>query len=258
MTRPRTRHFQWRWDRSPRPEMAKHLTLKIVSVWLGLCVAILFLASGCSTARAPQATPLPTYTPYPTYTLYPTPTVVPIIDIGATVEALVEDNLKEIGTTTVQPQTRTPIPAPTPTLVAPTTPRSIFAPVATLPPTPLPTLTPTPSSPARTCCKYCKQGKACGNVCIARGKTCYVGKGRGCACNAALPGSPNLPSKSVLSMSGKDQGVNLLFARPIVWDGGFRSPDLSRSDACGVSSLDSYFNPGQWTENGGMAWPKSY
>lgn len=32
------------------------------------------------------------------------------------------------------------------------------------------------------CCKYCSTGKACGNTCIARWKTCHVG--HGCACNA--------------------------------------------------------------------------
>lgn len=33
----------------------------------------------------------------------------------------------------------------------------------------------------RYCCKHCSQGKACGNSCIARWKTCH--KGRGCACD---------------------------------------------------------------------------
>jgi len=32
------------------------------------------------------------------------------------------------------------------------------------------------------CCKYCTKGKACGNTCIARWKTCRVG--HGCACDA--------------------------------------------------------------------------
>jgi hypothetical protein len=31
------------------------------------------------------------------------------------------------------------------------------------------------------CCKVCTTGKACGNSCIARLKTCH--KGKGCACN---------------------------------------------------------------------------
>ena len=33
----------------------------------------------------------------------------------------------------------------------------------------------------RTCCKICKKGKACGNSCISRSKTCH--KAPGCACN---------------------------------------------------------------------------
>ena len=36
----------------------------------------------------------------------------------------------------------------------------------------------TPPSP---CCKICRKGKACGDSCIARNKTCR--KGPGCACN---------------------------------------------------------------------------
>jgi hypothetical protein len=34
---------------------------------------------------------------------------------------------------------------------------------------------------ARGCCKTCSAGKACGDSCIARSKTCH--KGKGCACN---------------------------------------------------------------------------
>jgi hypothetical protein len=33
----------------------------------------------------------------------------------------------------------------------------------------------------RYCCRHCSTGKACGDSCIARWKTCH--KGRGCACN---------------------------------------------------------------------------
>lgn len=33
------------------------------------------------------------------------------------------------------------------------------------------------------CCKICRKGKACGNSCISRTKTCT--KGKGCACDAA-------------------------------------------------------------------------
>jgi SH3-like domain-containing protein len=35
--------------------------------------------------------------------------------------------------------------------------------------------------PARTCCKICSKGKACGDSCISRDKTCH--KGVGCACD---------------------------------------------------------------------------
>lgn len=34
---------------------------------------------------------------------------------------------------------------------------------------------------AKTCCRVCTTGKACGDSCIARDKTCRVGSG--CACN---------------------------------------------------------------------------
>ena len=34
---------------------------------------------------------------------------------------------------------------------------------------------------ALTCCKVCSVGKACGNTCISREKTCHVGQG--CACD---------------------------------------------------------------------------
>ncbi len=38
------------------------------------------------------------------------------------------------------------------------------------------------------CCKYCVKGKACGNSCISRWKTCH--KGRGCACNVDIDVRP--------------------------------------------------------------------
>jgi hypothetical protein len=38
------------------------------------------------------------------------------------------------------------------------------------------------STPAAlACCKICSVGKACGNTCISRDKTCHVGQG--CACD---------------------------------------------------------------------------
>ena len=36
-------------------------------------------------------------------------------------------------------------------------------------------------SEAKKCCKVCRKGKACGDSCIAKSKTCT--KGPGCACN---------------------------------------------------------------------------
>ena len=34
---------------------------------------------------------------------------------------------------------------------------------------------------AAACCKICKKGKACGDTCISKSKTCH--KPKGCACN---------------------------------------------------------------------------
>src|SRR5262245_15050418 len=43
-------------------------------------------------------------------------------------------------------------------------------------------LTPPPASTLQqACCKICSRGKACGNTCISRDKTCHVGPG--CACD---------------------------------------------------------------------------
>lgn len=38
-----------------------------------------------------------------------------------------------------------------------------------------------PTPVALSCCKVCSVGKACGNTCISRNKTCHVGPG--CACD---------------------------------------------------------------------------
>ena len=37
----------------------------------------------------------------------------------------------------------------------------------------------------RSCCKMCKSGKACGDSCISKDKTCTKAAGDGCACDAA-------------------------------------------------------------------------
>lgn len=36
---------------------------------------------------------------------------------------------------------------------------------------------------AAKCCKICRKGKACGDSCISKSKTCH--KGPGCACNGS-------------------------------------------------------------------------
>jgi hypothetical protein len=38
--------------------------------------------------------------------------------------------------------------------------------------------------PDEDCCVVCDSGKACGDSCIAKDKTCYAGAG--CACNGGL------------------------------------------------------------------------
>ena len=38
------------------------------------------------------------------------------------------------------------------------------------------------------CCKVCKKGKACGDSCISKSKTCH--KAPGCACDGHGPASP--------------------------------------------------------------------
>jgi hypothetical protein len=42
-------------------------------------------------------------------------------------------------------------------------------------------LTGAAAAQGRSCCKICSNGKACGDSCIARSKTCH--KGKGCACD---------------------------------------------------------------------------
>ncbi len=44
-----------------------------------------------------------------------------------------------------------------------------------------------PSAVLAACCKTCRKGKACGNSCISRAKTCR--KPPGCACDATGKGS---------------------------------------------------------------------
>lgn len=39
------------------------------------------------------------------------------------------------------------------------------------------------------CCRVCKKGKACGNSCISKSKTCR--KSPGCACDGYMPEVPS-------------------------------------------------------------------
>lgn len=58
------------------------------------------------------------------------------------------------------------------------TPRAPEAPVALLQPA---WLHSNRADQSPVCCKICTVGKACGNTCISRDKTCHVGPG--CACD---------------------------------------------------------------------------
>lgn len=68
--------------------------------------------------------------------------------------------------------------------IAPTrTQRPTAIPTIFLPPTdtPVPIVVQPTNPPAQACCKICRSGKACGDSCIAKDKTCN--KPPGCACN---------------------------------------------------------------------------
>ncbi len=56
----------------------------------------------------------------------------------------------------------------------------VFAPLLKENASPAPTVT-RPAPQRHTCCRICRRGKACGNSCIARSRTCH--QPRGCACN---------------------------------------------------------------------------
>ncbi len=58
--------------------------------------------------------------------------------------------------------------------------QALALPDAFLQPPPPVNQSPIPT-PVQGCCKHCTVGKACGDTCIARDKTCHVGPG--CACD---------------------------------------------------------------------------
>ena len=89
-------------------------------------------------------------------------------------------------------------PTPQPSAVPTTTPTPAItpSPQPTASPTPIPTARPTPRrtptptarpsprptpDPEPQCCRVCRTGKACGDSCISRDKTCHTSGG--CACN---------------------------------------------------------------------------
>jgi len=112
------------------------------------------------------ATTAPTFTPIP-FTLTATNTLTPTLTstIAATVTK-VKATLTRLAT---KAPTRTLRPTSIPTVFIP--PTYTLAPIVIQPTNP----------PAQVCCKICRTGKACGDTCISREKTCHVGKG--CACN---------------------------------------------------------------------------
>jgi hypothetical protein len=71
----------------------------------------------------------------------------------------------------------------------------LLLPLLSAPATPFTAVEPCEASPvlgaveAGVCCKVCSAGKACGDSCVSRSKTCN--KGRGCACNAGESRSSN-------------------------------------------------------------------
>ncbi|MBC8254281.1 MAG: SH3 domain-containing protein [Ardenticatenia bacterium] len=85
----------------------------------------------------------------------------------------VEGDASDVQAIRVPPPPPTPIPTATPTQ----------SPSAYMPEPTRPAAIPTPITqpPRRSCCKICTTGKACGNSCIARWKTCH--QPPGCACN---------------------------------------------------------------------------
>ena len=43
------------------------------------------------------------------------------------------------------------------------------------------------TSPGRSCCKVCREGKACGDTCISKTDVCHTSGG--CACNGLAVGA---------------------------------------------------------------------
>ncbi|MHC4621328.1 MAG: LysM peptidoglycan-binding domain-containing protein [Planctomycetota bacterium] len=162
--------------------------------WSAVLVFIVVLALAALACGEIDSTPRPASVPQYTEDPETEPTVTPVVHVvvagetlgtiakryGTTVELLVDLNdidnpdLIEVGQKILVSLPDGWVP-PTATRRPTFTPR---------PPTRPPAATkPPPTPPAqRSCCKICRKGKACGDSCISRDKTCH--QPPGCACNA--------------------------------------------------------------------------
>lgn len=116
------------------------------------------------------------------------------ISVGQVLELPPAEYVPPTPTITNTPEPLPPTDTPEPELLAETSvpeapaetpaPSPVDAPTAEAAPTPEPTSTPIPAptpAPVQVCCKHCSSGKACGDTCIARNRTCQ--QPPGCACN---------------------------------------------------------------------------
>jgi hypothetical protein len=166
-----------------------------------------------SPTTAPTATPAPSLTPSPTVAPTPTPapptptpTPATVVNTNANLRAGPGVSHPLVGSLTagqsVKVIARNPIgdwyqlvggvwvygvllnnaPIVPVAAIIPTAPPPTFTPVPPMPGRAIvvpPTAAPAP--PARACCMVCRNGKACGNSCIARNKACH--QPPGCACD---------------------------------------------------------------------------
>ena len=118
------------------------------------------------------------------------PEVEPTLDVvSINVTAIYEAWLPYTQTAAALPTatcTETLTPLPTDTLAPTITPFPTYTktlvPTSTLVPYVAPTIAIVPQQPpSQSCCKVCRTGKACGDSCISRDKTCNSPPG--CACN---------------------------------------------------------------------------
>lgn len=102
---------------------------------------------------------------------------VPVVEVP-TKSSIVEEVTKPVVPKAVEPTAPKLVPTPATPKAAP----KQQAPVAPAVPRPAPAPVTKPApTPVKSCCKVCSKGKACGDSCISRDKTCH--KGVGCACD---------------------------------------------------------------------------